>query len=230
MSLETKANATTQKPIPPVGQHLAVCYCVIDLGTQLESFQGAEPKPTPKVYIGWEFSNPKLRAVFNKEIGEQPMAVFQKYSRYLGSKANFGKMIKNWAGREVTELTYEMLQKFRGRAAMIQIEHNEDKKKIDDVTKKPIRYANIANAGTGVFIRPDEVAKPTKMENEWMLFSLDHFSWEVFNKIPKFLQETIMKSAEWSDITRQFGQNPALGQASQEITESIGTADEEDPF
>lgn len=226
MSLNTKANSTTQKPIPPVGQHLAVCFCIIDLGTQLESFKGAEPKPTPKIHIGWEFCSPKLRATFDKEKGEQPMAVFQKYSYYLGSKANFGKMIKNWVGKEITELTYEQLIKFRGRSAMIQVEHNPDKTKVDDKTKKPILYANIASAGTAVFIRPEEIPQPKSMSNEWLLFSLDHFSWEVFNKIPKFLQETIMKSAEWAGIQKEFGQNPLDKEQSNVPEESIEEEEE----
>lgn len=233
MASNVSLNKTTQRPIPPVGQHLAVCFQIIDMGTQLIQFKpGAEPKATPQIYIGWEFCNPKLRAVFDKEKGEQPMAIFQKYSMYLGPKANLGMMLNSWLSSEIKEMNFEKWNKLAGRTCMIQVVHNPDAKKKDDVTGKAIMYANIGMKGLAIFPRPTEVPLPAGMVNEKLVLFLDHFNWEAFNKVPKFLQEMIKHSAEWSGILKQHGQNPmdaaaeipAETESFEEREEAIGNA------
>lgn len=215
MASNVSVGKTTQRPIAPKGLHLAICYQIIDLGTQLIQFKpNTEPKATPQIYFGFEFCDPKLRAVFDTEKGEQPMAIFQKHSLYLGPKANLGKMLNSWLDTEVKEMTYPLWQKLVGRTAMIQVSHNADAKKVDDVTKKPIMYANIAMGGLAVFPR-GETPMPKSMFNKKQILFLDHFSWEVFNEVPKFLQDMIMKSAEWGGIIKEHGQNPKDAAANQ---------------
>ena len=41
----------TQKPIPPMGLHPAICYAIIDMGVHQESFNGNPPKSVQKVEV-----------------------------------------------------------------------------------------------------------------------------------------------------------------------------------
>jgi len=70
-----------------------------------------------------------------------------------------------------------------------------------------------------------------KTENETIFFSLTNFSWESYNKLPKFIQETIAKSKEWPGILRNF---PQTGQSEVAMQEEQGGVsqymEEENPF
>lgn len=197
--LNTSANERTQRPLPPPGQTLGLLYQFIDLGTQNEAFKG-EPKRLQKVYLSFEL--PKHRAVFSTEKGEQVMVVGQEYTFSLGDKANFRKMMDNWIGKPVEKLESSNIAKLLRKPAMIQIIHKPKK-------DGKITYANIALSGVGIFKRPDDVPFPKTTENEAFIFELTNFSWEVFNKIPKFIQDKIKKSEEWPSIIAKHGTGTA---------------------
>jgi hypothetical protein len=202
----------TQKAIPDEGQHLSKCFQIIDLGTHMESFKGADPKPVAKIQLGFEI--PKFRGDFKymkdgQEVVENKvLAVFQSYTNSLGTKANFRKMMDSWTGQEVKKLTYESLKQFLGKPAMIQIVHARDKNDVN------ITYANIANRGIGIYKRPKDVAFTKGTENPLVCLDLDNFSWEEFDKIPKFLQEKIEKSIEWPSILSNHPKPGAVADAS----------------
>lgn len=186
MGLGAKEGEKTQRPIPPMGQTLGMCVSIIDLGTHMDlKFQ----KEKKLVYIAWEL--PKHRAVFDPAKGEQAMLISQEYALFLGEKANFRKMIDSWTGKKVTELDAARFKKLLGKPAMIQVTHAES---------GGIKYANIATSGIAVFQKPAEVLAPATTENPLLFFDLDSYSDEVFAKIPKYLQEKIVKSPEYKKI------------------------------
>ena len=195
MGFDKKENERTQKPLPPEGQTLGLCYSIIDLGTQVTSYPGKPPGEAHQLQLSWEL--PKYRAVFNQEVGEQVMALFQTYTFSLSEKANFRKMIDSWIGKPVKELNDETMQKFLGRPCMIQVVHAPSK-------DGKLKYANIAMKGLGIYKRPADVPFPDKTENEKIFFSLSAFSWETYNKLPKFMQETIAKCKEWPGILKKY--------------------------
>lgn len=210
----TTANERKQRPIPKEGQHLGLCNMIIDLGTQNESFKG-QPKQVHKIWLSWEL--PKQRAVFSEEKGEHPMVIGQEYNFSLGDKATFRKMMDQWIGKPVTTLNSESVAKLLKRPAMIQVSHAMSK-------DGKFTYANIAMKGLSVFKRPEEVAYPKDTENESILFDMSNFSWDVFNKIPKFLQEKIKVSLEWSAIEAKH----SGGQPSGAISAADQFKDDED--
>ncbi len=225
MGFETKENERKQKPLPPEGQTLGLCYSIIDMGTQITSYPGKPPGEAKQVQLSWEL--PKYRAVFNQEVGEQVMALFQTYTFSLSEKANFRKMIDSWVGKPVKALSDETMQKFLGKPCMIQIVHATSK-------DGKLKYANIAMKGLGIYKRPAEVPFPENTENEKIFFSLSSFSWDTYNKIPKFMQETIAKSKEWPGILRNYP-NTTQSTSSMEVDEAsrvvTSNVEEEDiPF
>jgi hypothetical protein len=207
MSLDSNKRKPQQKPIPKEGQHLALLYAVVDLGTQMKQYKGQPAVETPMIHLSWEF--PRLEAVFNPEKGPQKLACFQEYTNSLGAKANFGKMINSWLKKDkpIEKITYEQYTKILGKPCMIQIEHKPNK------DYPEIKYANIAGNGVAVYRRPEDVKFPAETSNPKLIFALDHFSWETFNKIPKHLQEKIEHSLEWNKILKEFGPNPASSTA-----------------
>ena len=222
MSLDSSKRKPQQKPIPPEGQHLGLLYAIVDLGTQMESFKGQPAKEVPKIHFSWEF--PRLKAIFNPEKGPQCLGAFQEYSYSLGAKANFGKMINSWLkkDKQIEALSYDTLTKILGRPCIIPIEHKSNK------DYPEIKYANIAGNGVAVYKRPEDVKFPAETSNEKLIFALDHFSWEVFNKIPRFLQEKIEHSLEWPKVLKEHGPNPANSQSGVVAASGVIETDEEE--
>lgn len=209
--MKTTENQKTQKPLPTEKQHLALCYAVIDLGTQQEAFAG-EIKNIRKVNL--QFEIPGEKAVFNPEKGPQVFTISQDYTFSLGTKGNFRKMMDSWMGASVTELDSAKIAKLLKRPAMLQIVHKASK-------DGQFKYANIANSGTAVFKRPADVQFPKETENPSFFFDLDNYSQATFDMIPKYLQEKIMKSPEYK---------AAVSGATSGAAISSGDDFEEDPF
>jgi len=191
MGLSTEAGKKTQKPIPPAGQTLGKCFAVIDLGTQMGTFNGA-PKESKQVYMAFEL--PAHRAVFDTAKGPQVMIVSNEYTFSLGTKANFRKMLDSWFAKPIEKLDSTRAKKMLGMSAMIQVSHNPDKKDAS------ITYANIAQKGISVFPVPPGTVVDKTTENAPIYFDLDEYTDESFAKVPKYLQDKIIKSPEYKKI------------------------------
>lgn len=200
MSLSGTSFEKKQKPIPPQGPQVALCYSIIDLGTHMKSFQGQEPKPTALLHISWEFPNlPKV--VFNEGEQPKPYGIFQEYSTSMGDKAKLPKLLAAWRGVPCKDLASE-LPVFLGQPCLINVEYKQDKQRPD------ITYANVSMNGLGVMRLP--AGTPVgPMSNPKIFFNLDHYSHAQFALLPKWIQKKIMSSLEWSGIVAKFGMPPA---------------------
>jgi len=199
MSLSGQSFEKKQKPIPPQGPQVAVCYSIIDLGTHMKQFQQQDPKPTPLLHISWEFPNlPK--AIFKEGDQPKPLAVFQEYSTSMGDKAKLPKLLQAWRGVPCKDLALE-LPMFLGQPCLINVEYNPDKQRPD------IIYANISMNGLGVMRLP--AGTPVNpISNPKVFFNLDNYSHEQFALLPTWIQKKIMTCLEWSGIVAKFGQPP----------------------
>ena len=79
----------------PAGAHLAVCYQVIDLGTQLTNYQGKE-KQQRKVFIGWELPNELM------EDG-RPFVVGKRYTFSSYERATLRMHLESWRGSKFSD-------------------------------------------------------------------------------------------------------------------------------
>lgn len=209
--MKAKEGERTQGPLPPEQQHLGICSQVIDFGTQMESYQGAPPKPVRKVFVQWDL--PKARAVFNAEKGEQCFTVKQKYTFSLDPKANFRKMLDSWMGAPITELDSAKIMKLLNRPCMIQVKNELSKK---DGLIRP----KIANSGIAVYKKPADVAAPKTAENPAIFFDLENFDQALFATLPEWMQKEIRNSKEFKEL--------AGGSTSAAITNNEEF--EDDPF
>lgn len=174
------------KPIPE-GTYVAVCIRVIDLGTQVTSFQGAE-KLQRKVLLVWEV--PEVEVEFDGEKG--PALIMKRYTASLSDRANLRKDLEAWRGRRFTE---EELKGFDlgallGKGCQIQVLHSTDG-----------QYANIQT----IMALPKGMTHPATA-NPLVHFDLDNYVHGEFMMLSEKLQNQIKASPEYKAAT---GQGPA---------------------
>lgn len=195
-----KTNSNGPRPLPPAGIAIARCYAIIDLGTQNTTWKG---QPKQQAQVQFSFELPSHLHVFDQNKGPQPLSVHQTYTLSSGDKAKLPKVLKTWAKMTKTpEITAAFIAKFIGQFCTLTIEHKPS------TTDPNAIYANIAMAGAAIAPQMKEIPVPTYPMNETIIFNLDQFSWATFNKLPKFIQEKIQKSLEWSGVVAKHGKNP----------------------
>lgn len=92
----TKPASTGDFEKAPIGQHVAALVAFIDLGTHLESFQGGDPKPKPKIFLVWELCDEAKEDGTNHTIGLQLNFSWEE-------KATYRKLIEAWRGKPFAE-------------------------------------------------------------------------------------------------------------------------------
>jgi hypothetical protein len=171
---------------PPAGAHIAVCFRVIDLGTQKVEWQG-DIKFQRKILLSWELPNETM------EDG-RPFSISQRYTFSSSEKARLRKDLESWRGRKFTEADFGPggfdIKNVLGAACMLSIVHE---------TKDGKTYANISGV-TGV---PKGMPKPTPT-NSMVYFSLDRerFDRAVMEGLSDNLKTTIKNSPEYQELTR----------------------------
>ncbi len=76
--------------LPPIGTHLAVCYQVIDLGTQEVTYDG-QTKHAHQVRVSWELSDERMS-------DGRPFSVHKKYTWSMHEKATLRHHLEAWRG------------------------------------------------------------------------------------------------------------------------------------
>lgn len=166
----------------PAGNHLAVCFEVVDLGTQEYKFNDEEGK-RHQIWIGWETPN---------ELDEEgrPFTIGQRYTLSSHERSNLRKDLESWRGKAFSEEdfgTFDICD-IIGKGCFLNVVHVERKGKT---------YAN-----------PDTVAALPKgtqtpaLVNEPHKLDLDpeSFDSEQFDALPDWLKETVKKSPEYKFI------------------------------
>ena len=223
MGLNSSSSPKKQKQLPPAGLNLAVCYSIIDLGTQEEQFQGKPATFAQKVHYSFEFPN-LPQVVFDNAKGPQPMAIFQEYTVSANEKAKLPKVLSSWGSipvKDIKAITPAFLKAFLTQACMLSIAHTPAKTAVDSETQRPILYAQIAQNGLAVMPKMADTPKPANIINAVKFLDLDAFDWNVYNSLPQFLQDKIAKCKEWNSITMKFPKpmdNPAGAIAPQGVS------------
>lgn len=174
MALVAKDNGSNDFQQAPEGTHRAVCYRLIDLGTQHNAHFD---KWQHQVYIGWELSD---------ELTDdgKPLIIGRTYTVSLSEKANLRAHLEAWRGRKFTveELNGFELQKVLGASCLVTVTHTE---------KNGKSYANVA----AVAALPKSVDKPTGV-NTLTLYSIEDGENEVFASLPEWMRERIAACRE----------------------------------
>jgi len=100
------------------GQHGVVCVDVINLGTKLETFPGAEPREVDKVAL--------VFASGERQEAGQLVLLTVEMTLSMNEKANLRKFLESWRGRSYTAEQAEKgvpLEKLQGNTALVSVEH-----------------------------------------------------------------------------------------------------------
>jgi hypothetical protein len=225
MSTNLKVSGAKQKPLIPEGQHIAICYSVIDFGTQETVYQG-QVSQKPRIQISWEF--PEVEPVdFGGDKGPQLMAYHEEYTASMHENAKLRGILKQWRNKDFSSDETVDLGAYIGQAAYISVEHVKG-------TKNPDITYNKLN---GIMAVPKDILK-SKVEsgaleveqykgssryvtqNEKTHFSLAEKDFDsiIYANLHEWMKEKISKSPEFAKVA----ENAAKTNKSQE--------DDDDPF
>jgi len=141
--------------LPPQGTFAAVCYRVIDLGTQESSFNG-ETSLKHKIMVSWELPDERME-------DNRPFTIHQSYTWSMHEKATLRKHLEAWRGRKFQDGDFGPdgfnIKKLLGVGCLLTITHTE---------KDRSTYANLTSIAK--LMKGQETPQP---ENEIIYFSME---------------------------------------------------------
>lgn len=160
------------------GLHHAICYGVIDIGTQFNSKFG---KWVHQCYITFELPEQRIKI----DGRDMPRAISKKFTVSLHEKAELRKYLQTWRGKAFSQ---EELQGFDiknliGVNCFIQIIHSQ---------KNDKTFANIA----GIIPLPKGTVK-RELENERVYFSFEDGMVNIPANTPGWIADQIKSAKEW---------------------------------
>ena len=182
--------------LPPVGNHIARCVQIIDLGTQIDEFNGKQTEKK-KTRIVWEL--PNETRVFKEELGEQTFLVGREFTQSNHKDSNLRKIIESWRGMpfDDSEMKEFDMTKLIGAPCMLQIMHKTSKN-----GKDYFIVSSVLRLSDSMESCPDQV-------NQSLIFDLDNFDQRKLEKLPEFIQKTIMLSTEYQALHSNGSSNVA---------------------
>lgn len=187
----------------PAGSHIAMCYGVVDLGTQAFHWAG-ETNIRPQIALFFELSN---------EIMEngKPYTIAATMTMSSHKKSKLRGFLEAWRGVAFNDADFGKfnVSQLIGIPCMLNIiqttkEDGSIKSKINGIMRVP--------KGT----------LPASMVNEKLHFTFDDFSQDTYDKLTDYWKETIAKSPEYKQVK-------GIGQHHEETHNDV-PMDEEVPF
>lgn len=168
---------------PPEGTHVAICYRLLDLGTQQSEFQG-QTKRLHKIMMSWELPEELMD-------DGQPFTVHQRYTFSLHEKAKLRADLEAWRGRAFTEEEiggFDM-EVLLGKPCLVTIIHTENGGRV---------YANVKTISR----LPKSMKAPDAPINIVQSFYLRDPNWTLFDSLSDGLKEVIKKSPEYAEAIK----------------------------
>jgi hypothetical protein len=164
----------------PAGTHPARLVRLIDLGTQLSTFDGEEKKQR-KLLLVFEICDGELRTDDGK-----PFLVSKRFGASLHPRASLRQALAAWGGRDLTpeELKGFDLAKLLGKPVLLGVTHAE---------RDGRTFANIS----GLSRMPKGMQVEAATER-LVHFSLDAPDWETYESLGERLRQQIASSPEFA--------------------------------
>ena len=181
----------------PAGNHLAVCFEVIDLGTQETNFNG-EKGEKHQIWIGWETPMETMD-------DGRPFVIGRRYTLSSDERSTLRKHLESWRGRSFTDEDFGNfdIAAVIGKGCFLNVVHKE---------KGDRTYANIES----VAALPKGTQTP-ELVNDPVQIDLDEsFNVDAFNNLSDRMQETIAASPEYQSLTGKKPQPSVVGGEAEE--------------
>ena len=187
MGLTVKEEGGSFVQCPP-GNHLAICYAVIDLGTQHQSAFTWEGTPIaesnkPQILIMWECP----AELVDIEGEMKPAGISKFYNAFFTDRASLRIHLEAWRGKPFTseELAGFNIGNLLGKPCMVNVVHTDKGK------------AKVA----GIAAMPKGLTVPAQT-NESIMFDLEDYDQAVFDSLSEGIQNIIKRSPEWQALNQ----------------------------
>jgi hypothetical protein len=196
MSLIVKDKGGTDFEPLAAGMHHAVCYGIVDIGTQ-PAFGNFPPKH--QVAFLWEVPSERIQFEKDGKKFDLPRGISQSFTLTLASKGKLRPMLESWRGRAFTaeELDGFDLKNVLGANCLLNVIHANGKGQ--NASKVYANVASVSPLAKGMV--------KLKSENEMVFFSLAECgdTITVPATIPDWLKAKIMQSEECVAEQRRSG-------------------------
>lgn len=171
--------------ITPEGTFPAVCYRIIDLGTQPQTYKGQPSEPKHVVMISWELHDEDTMMSDGR-----PMTAHRRFTWSMSPKANLRKTLEAWRGKPFQDSDFDTfdIRNLLGVGCLVQITHRE---------REGNTYANV---GAVVKMAKGMHTPEPKNALECLWLSPDLFDQELFDNLSEKMQETIKQAPEYEEI------------------------------
>lgn len=198
-------------PVPP-GMHLAMCYRVVDLGTQETEWQG-QVKHLSKIMLQFEVHGEGEDGKPLVTAKGEPMTISKNYTLSLAEKATLRKDLQTWRGVAFTpeQLRGFELKNILGHWAMISVAKsigNNGKEYTNIMSINAVPLAIKRNGLPQGFNRP-------------ALFAISNPDMELFETFGKGLKEKIMSSPEWKSRNGSSEKSTASASGFEDMNDDI---------
>jgi hypothetical protein len=177
-------NTSKPRELLPAGNHVAVCYEMVHVGTYVKNILG-DLKTINEVRLTWEVGD-EMREFDGVS---KPMVISKDYTLSMNPKANLRKDLDSWRGKAFTdeEATAFDITKLIGVPCMVNVIHN--------AASNGNTYANIS----GITPLHKSMAKP-KQHNPSSELSYSAWDQEKFDKLPSFIRDKMVQSEEYKTM------------------------------
>jgi len=189
----------------PAGSHQARLVWLIVTGTVEDTFKN-ETKKKKKVTLGFELPTTLLPNDHPRK-GE-PCFISKTVVLHMGEKAGLRAFIEEWRGKRLTDTEASQYDfgKLLGQPAVLTIGHDtgvKDPSKVYANIKSIVSESAQRNLMPGFTVAP-QANKSVYLSVDWLTTKegAEYFM-GIFNTLPKYTKEAIMKSDEWQVFTRQ---------------------------
>lgn len=176
MSAMWKDNGGGDFEDPEPGSYAAVCYKIIDIGTQTFEYQG-KANSRRQVILGWELDELMSDG--------RPFVISKFYTASLSEKANLRHDLAAWRGRDFTpeELGGFSPRNILGKPCLVTLTKND---------KGKVRVTGVAKLPKGM--------GPPKRTNADVFFHLDEFDGATFDSFSDGVKKLIVQSPEYQEL------------------------------
>lgn len=188
MKLSVGGGGDSEYEVPPVGEHKAICYRVIDGGSAEEEYQG-ETNVRHKIFLFWELTECTMQ-------DGRRMSVMGNYTASLNEKSKLYQHVTSWINRSFTDAEKQGFDptSLVGKGCKLSIEHTKTGR------------AKVANVHAFVNAFDDnEQLRQLPTENDQVVFDLEDYCKEfsgesceaskrmcdIFETLPAFIRYRI---------------------------------------
>ena len=213
MGLTVKASggSSTFKPVPS-GMHLARCYRIVDMGTQITTWKGVS-KEQPKVMLQFEVHSEDVDGKPIVTDKGEPMSISKNFTASLGENAILRQELENWRSRAFTadELKGFQLKNVLGAWAMLSVvkEQGNDGNEYTNISSINPVSSQIKKAGL------------PEGHNELKIFDLENPDMALFETFGNKIKEKIQSTPEWNKKILPTPKQTTLSSGFDDMTDDI---------